>query len=75
MGLILEVRPDADDQHKMLPSDGPLHIINEDTGEHIEIRFRVKPSGKIKVFIQAPMNYSIERDKVYKNPLEKKNAT
>ena len=51
---------------ELSPNDGPIHIINKDTGEELTILNLPTKHRAAKLGFDAPDNYTILRDKVYK---------
>jgi len=46
--------------------DGEIHIINEETGEHMAVSVVNINGGQVKLsFTDFPNHYSIQRDTVY----------
>ena len=46
-------------------NDGPIHIINNETGEHVRITATIKTHRSVKLVIDAPDNLTILRDVLY----------
>ena len=51
-------------------SDGPIHFIDKDTGEHIEIQLIQVDYGKARYAITASDNIEILRDVLYQRQQE-----
>ena len=51
-------------------SDGPIHFIDQNTGEHIEIQLIDLDYGKARFAITASDNIEILRDKLYQIKME-----
>ena len=46
-------------------NDGPIHIINNETGEHIRITATIKTPKSVRLVIDAPEHVTILRDSLY----------
>lgn len=69
MALVLAMKTGRGKHGVTTSIDGPIHIINEDTGEEGIIDISSIDRNSIKIAIDLPSNYTILRDKVYQEQM------